>query len=908
MSASRWTYSSKRMNSPHTIPLTAPFLPALAKGILVRYGHDPFLLSSVLVLLPTRRACRLFADAMLAESGKTSLLLPRIHAIGDVEEDALEMDMPSPATLPPAIAKPRRLLLLMRIIQRQLPEENAAGHYQWALALARLMDETERFGVDIDTLSSSLPTDLPAHRETLLELLSIITRHWPKMLEAEGALNPEARRNLLIDAQIAQWKNAPPAHPVILAGSTGSVPSTARLMECIAGLPQGHLVLSAFEGVSGEPWTTTSHRAERDAICHKLFAPDIRANAMQAEGIHVLEADNEAHEAAMLALLLRESLATAGKTAMLVTPDRALAGRVAAMLRQWEVTVDDSAGQRLADTPAGSLFLLCLDAWLNDFSAETLLALLKHPLCTLGLDNPRAEARKLEMKLMRSRFRRGFESWERFPASSDGAEALARRVANILKPLKDSPKPFAAMLEQHWKCILALSEGSDIATRPEYRTLENAVQQMLASGADHPTASRQEYGALIRGLLELFGYRPAYGTHPRLSILSPMEARLLTADRILVTSLNDGQWPNRSRSDWLGERIRAALGLPGRDEAAEHARQDFIRLWSGRELFLTRARYQEGTPQNPHAWLLRLSLLLSASTNTAAHWSDWAKQLARPAEYAALQDMPPCPPAEKRPKNFSITDIATLMRQPYEYYARRILALKEVDPLSLDIEASLIGNAIHHALEEYTTQYQDGDAASLLEKHLTEILPQTRRTWRLWQPRMNEIAQNFVQFDASERMQLPLVFAEVEGNMELDGFSIRAKADRIALSQENHARISDYKTGAIPTNSEVSSGAKPQLLIELLMLRKGGFTLPADHYRSLHTLTPQYWKLSSTLGSSMRQPIPDIEPASVEENLHRLLSTFAAETQGYPIIQLNSLRIYNPYHHLARIGEIYSAA
>ena len=45
-----------------------------------------------------------------------------------------------------------------------------------------------------------------------------------------------------------------------------------------------------------------------------------------------------------------------------MTPDRALARRVLAALARWNVPVDDSGGDALADTPAGVFARLAAEA------------------------------------------------------------------------------------------------------------------------------------------------------------------------------------------------------------------------------------------------------------------------------------------------------------------------------------------------------------------------------------------------------------------------------------------------------------------------------------------------------------------------------------------------------------------
>ena len=58
---------------------------------------------------------------------------------------------------------------------------------------------------------------------------------------------------------------------------------------------------------------------------------------------------------------MRETLETPEHTAILVTPDRALARRVAAEMTRFGVRLDDSGGASLAETPAGAFLTRLLD-------------------------------------------------------------------------------------------------------------------------------------------------------------------------------------------------------------------------------------------------------------------------------------------------------------------------------------------------------------------------------------------------------------------------------------------------------------------------------------------------------------------------------------------------------------------
>ena len=94
---------------------------------------------------------------------------------------------------------------------------------------------------------------------------------------------------------------------------------------------------------------------------------------------------------------MRGALEIPGRTAALVTPDRHLARRVAVELQRWGIEVDDSAGTPLDQTPPGAFLLLTARLIVGGVNPVTLLATLKHPLATAGLE--RGELRRLAREL-----------------------------------------------------------------------------------------------------------------------------------------------------------------------------------------------------------------------------------------------------------------------------------------------------------------------------------------------------------------------------------------------------------------------------------------------------------------------------------------------------------------------------
>jgi ATP-dependent helicase/nuclease subunit B len=280
-----------------TIPASAPFIPtliaALRQGELVEgfpATRDPLALASATIYLPTRRACRLARDIFLDVTGERAAILPRLVAIGDVDEDEIvfaQAAMPGDAVLdvPPALGGLERRLLLTQLVSKwatQIAPETAgeaplvATHPAAALALAddlaRLMDDMTTRQVSWDRLDELVPDEHDAYWQLTLGFLKIARDTWPEILKAHGAIEPAARRDALIAAEAARLA----AHdgPVIAAGSTGSMPATAALIATIAKLPHGAVVLPGLDTDLDEAsWQSIA--GERDKEGREIAPPAI---------------------------------------------------------------------------------------------------------------------------------------------------------------------------------------------------------------------------------------------------------------------------------------------------------------------------------------------------------------------------------------------------------------------------------------------------------------------------------------------------------------------------------------------------------------------------------------------------------------------------------------------------------
>lgn len=446
-----------------TIPPGVPFLPTLAEALVSGQlvgdvGADPFALGTVTVYLPTRRAVPALS-AILSEKLGQAALLPRMIPLGEADEAELDLAA-SPQletaaqALNPAMPSLERRLILSRLVQSWsnsidrnllpisddvpfLVPSSPADSLCLAADLERLMDAITVEGLPWKEIGAAVEEEHSRYFGLTLDFLQIAAEHWPQILAERGLSDPVARSRLMVLAEAERLRRERPSDPVIVAGSTGSVPATAKLIAAIAALPRGAVVLPGLDqSLDAEGWDAIETdediaHSHPQAILHRLLgpgclgvdradvvplgAPSAAAEARQMalsealrpaettdawaeidtdmriatasrglDGIAVVETLDEREEALVIALAMRETLETPGATAALVTPDRMLAMRVSAELARWRITAEDSAGASLARAPAGRFARLVAELAVAVEPAR-IIALLSHPFTRLGL-------------------------------------------------------------------------------------------------------------------------------------------------------------------------------------------------------------------------------------------------------------------------------------------------------------------------------------------------------------------------------------------------------------------------------------------------------------------------------------------------------------------------------------------
>lgn len=948
------------------VRLSCSFWDTLARLYLERFRDNDLVFASAIFLVPNRRACQSLTAAFLRQQGLSPTILPQIVPIAEVDNDELFFSQfgttPSRQTLPSAISREERLFLFARLIISKpndfgLKQISLAQAVNLAMELGNLIDTACNQGLSFDKLEELVPEKYASHWQETLKLLKIITEFWPHILNERNAIDICEQNKQLLITQALLWQQENTKRHIVAAGITASFPAIVKLLQVIRNLPNGEIYFSGIDRFADEEyWQSVddSHplfelkellelleinraeirdilppaNREREHFISEIMRPaavsdkwqnlpDINVEAA-SKNISLISCNSQRDESLAIALKMRQILNTPEKTVALITYDRNLARRVKTELSRFEINVDDSAGLPLNLSPVGIFLRLITEAAEEMESEIKLITLLKHPFTLLNLSA--AEFRKnayLYERLLRSRNKPSLD------------KTVLTFIQNVRTALQDlhvlltEPKvDFHNLVQTHIKVaeVFATSDvmdGKNILWRGDAgKCAAKFLTKMLVSAKTLGDISGRDYVSLFNELMSHESVRSSYGTHPRISILGPIEARLHHFDYVILGEINEGIWPKPAQADmWMSRPMKQDFGFSLPEKNIGILGADLCGFLASDNVILTRAERIDGVPMKKSRWLLRLETVLKALGSDIETLIDndffiLANQADKPSVYQSIKAPAPCPPVSARPRKLSASGVDLLIADPYSVFAKYILRLYPLNDLDIPMDQRDYGTLIHTIIEEFNNLYPDVLPENALEilqkignKHF-DLVKIDEDKKNFWLPKFTKTAEWIIEQEKNYRMNVQTVHNEVCGEIKYNfprgEFSFTAIADRIDEMKDGTLNIFDYKTGAFPSKRQVDSGHAIQLPLEGLIAQKGGFN--GIKAKTVSNLI--YWQL----GAKKLEMSPNNEKDNLidksEDYLLRLVSAFDFETTPYHSRPIPKYIPKNKdYEHLARIKE-----
>ncbi len=862
---------------------------------MAQIGNDPIGLTDVTIFLPNNRAIRSMREAFVRIAAPGLLMPRLVAVGDLAIDEALGPiidPLGSAGAVPPAIDTTERLMLMTRLLRIAREKQGRKLEATEAIRLARLLlsviDElaVEQVGADaLERLHHRGLTfedvDLSSHWQVAYHDILGILPAYRQYLSIAGLTDPAERRNILLAQVAARIPILSQAGSVIAVGIATSAPAVAQLLKAIAFANGGQVILPAIDiTMEGDAWDRLGPTVSQDSVparigeeTHPQFhlklllermgiardeiamlglksdkrhkaiqqifcsAPDtvhwagLAKADKQMPTICLLTSADSAEEARAIAIHIRGILELPEQRVALITPDREIALRVAAILRRWDIQVDDTAGVPLEKSLPGGLMLDAARAMAQQFAPVTLLALLKHPLiCPDGIDRVAwlRMVRRLDLLLRGPISGKGLAAidtiLQQHIAQSRNSDAETKvqllldwwhDVRGHLAVLEHADQLDVAGWLEHLSSVLTKLTAGNLWRRTAGRELASTIEALNSS--DLSAAGKVELLAIPDFLAELLkgrAVREPYGGHPRVQILGLLEARLQSADYVICAGLNEGSWPQLPQPDpWLAPRIRRDLGIAGLDRNIGLSAHDLATLMGAKQVLLTRARRDRSGPTVASRFLLRLEAFLGGALQQEEDLLVWARHMDRGADIPAAKPPAIRPNRKQRDVSLSVTDFDRLLSDPYAIYAKRILKVEPLRNVGAKPDSAWQGSLVHSLLEEWTkVGHSDPDRLMHMvhNKLADSAMHPTLRL--LWQPRILKGLEWVAKETQARQAKGEVVkLAEERGVTKLSGVTFSGKADRIDADAQGNLVIIDYKTGEPPAPKQIKAGFALQL-------------------------------------------------------------------------------------------------
>ncbi len=614
-----------------------------------------------------RRLKQAFVDA-------GPLLLPKIALVSDL------VPLVPEANIAPPLPSLDRQLEMARLIEPLLSGAQApaprSAVFDLADSLIALLDEMHTEGVSPDSLLNLDVEGEARHWQQSQAFLEIVQTY----LSAtdQTGQDPAARERSALSALLKTWDASAPETPVLVVGSTGSRGTTFELMQAVSKLPQGAVVLPAFDDqLPQSVWETltqqdTQHEDHpqyrfaaflkslelkpHDVEVWPALVPDVARNALislalrpapvtnewlacgpdlgdlttATKNLTLLAAANPREEANAIAVRMRVAINT-GQTVALVTPDRTLSRRISAALQRWSIVPDDSGGMPLALTPPGRLLRQLVRMLGSPVEPAALIALLRHPLVRSG-GSDRGEhilwVNELDLSLRKVGLPSVAPEFVTKQGKSDVTHATwCAWVASLIERISEADcQQLGDFCARHVEIVEALARGAEDGGAGGLWDLDAGtsalavMDELGATGTADTAMSVGTYARLLESRLNKENVRPRETGRSDAIILGALEARVQGSDVLILGGLNESVWPSDASADpWLSRSMRREAGLLSPERQIGLSAHDFQHAVGAKEVILSRAVRNEEAETVPSRWLNRLMNLLSGLPEQNGH-------------------------------------------------------------------------------------------------------------------------------------------------------------------------------------------------------------------------------------------------------------------------------------------------
>jgi ATP-dependent helicase/nuclease subunit B len=939
----------------YSINIDKIFLEELIEGLLERFSGDHIIFANTKIFLPTKRSCRLFDQIFLEKIENKLSIIPKTYPINDINyldviglfsNSSLKVEKEKEVN---DISVLSYLVYKLDEKKKEIPKLKNIPSYNLAQKLLQILKELEDGEIEIENLDEILLNQDYEFLHYFCDLIKEIIVHLHYMNNKKNIITNYQKQNIIYDLLADYWQINNPQYPVIFAGITSYNLKLKNLIKIIANVDNGYVILhnvSLDEKIinhkgNSHPiypvrqitdhlnislseiknWCSKIGNINKNIFLEAIFWPveltsewkDLKNQQLDISNINIIDCEYEIEEAKAIVLICKKYIIETKYKIAVIIKDLSMKKRICNEFKRHNIIVNDTIGTSLIDTILGRLFSLILEFSKDNNDAHLLLAIIKNPKSNIVNDK---ELHDKYAKILELNFLRGM-----LPQKLDNlANLLEGDVLDFFKKITLAFKLLnkEKMLFKDWldNCLEVLK----ILTGDEYSNDEDSVFDKfitdLKSVDNSLEISKNLYISMCYSMIQNYSCKESLYSYHNIHIVTPEEARMFDADVNILTSLNKDTWLVSNLDQWFNKDIRSKIGLVSNDCVNAQNSLDLLQFLYSKHVYLTWSLYTNSGMQVESKILTKIKILssylsLEHQIYSDISWQKYAQLLDRSLDEKKYDIIEPTVSFADKPKELSITQFEKLINNPYAIYAQLILKLLPLDEINKNPMQAEFGTFIHLCLHEYNMLPQKNidNFNNIIELNLKKYYGY--HIYYIWLTKAKNIS-NWVEEFYSKLSNLYNIYSEEKGELKIlvenTVFKIKGKADLIAIDKKNQGNlIIDYKTGLLPTISEIKNFTAVQLLIESLMLAKSAFNGIDFTQGKLFYYDLQYIKIafSNKNPEIVRLFIPEDndEIMVIENKICDIIKDYLSENYQFKFSDNNKLNRYDNYLHFSRKEE-----
>ncbi|MCF8494040.1 MAG: PD-(D/E)XK nuclease family protein [Rickettsiaceae bacterium] len=834
------------------------FLEEVAQIAINNSAHD---FTKLKILLPTGLACSELQKILVTKLG--TCILPKIIPISELIAESEEI-FKIPSEQVGSISRLEEKVTLALTINKYKPlGYDLVQSLRLSPSLANLFFELEANNINLEEIKQLPILDQPEHWHKIHDFLSFAFDNWQIKIQSMKKMTRASYQKLMFKAEIQRLCKDP----------SGAL--------IIAGLVSNNLMTSDF--------IKTASDLDN---CQLIVQPEIDLEKLP-NNINYVEFENIAHEAEYIALRCASQLNKNPKSRIaLIAHNQYSKEQYQIFLDKYSLSYKDQFGENILNQHSISLILIIAELLYNEFDLKKFFTFLAHPMIN--------SLKSQELKNIIRKTNKFAPDLEAILSiiENNGDKELLEHCTIIIEALTNltSSTQFSLIL----KNVIKVAEKLVPAIWQNNQDVIALITEIVQLNCTLEINNIEDCHVILRQIIE--GGRLFPINHEQQIIICPSNSpAFIEYDLIIITDLNEGSYPNIVQNNpWLSKNMQTMIGLDKRQIDFDKALYDFYMNIQNQQVLLTRAK-KHGTNKLtlPSPFILKLKHILERRLETT--------HAKRAISEPGLLSTERSSRSETFPDVLYATDIETLIRAPYNFYAKKILKLRKIEEIDERPNLAEFGNFFHRVVEHYTKNYNPRNVSkslqiiSIAESILEEgNVPDFAK--KMWKTKIKALADEFIKFDDDRRENAVKVYSEIQGETTLDikgkNIILKAIADRIEVNHNDTLAILDFKTGTLPTKKDVLSGLSPQLLVEAIIAFEGGFPLGSEvFYKTELVLTYVKIGSSSPYVSTSEIILSFDEIMRHKAGLTALLEHYMSDLE-FAIEP--SLMKYDDYSHLAR--------